>query len=96
MADENLNSNREFTNMVLQFHGKNSARTVYMWARYVVIIWTDLVKYPHGQHGEGGVDNVVESDEVLIIHRLQEREDGYTNTGKMNIIITMSYSNPWL
>lgn len=35
-----------------------------------VFISTNLVKYPHGQHGEGRVDNVVESDEVLIVHRL--------------------------
>lgn len=30
----------------------------------------DLVKYPHGQHREGGVDDVVQRDEELIVHRL--------------------------
>lgn len=32
----------------------------------------DLVKYPHGQHREGGVDNVEECDEVLIVYGLQK------------------------
>lgn len=44
------------------------------------IIFTDLVKYPHGQHREGSVYNVVERNEVLIIHRLQERGDRDANT----------------
>lgn len=30
----------------------------------------DLVKYSHSQHGEGCVDDVVQSDEELIVHRL--------------------------
>jgi hypothetical protein len=34
---------------------------------------THLVKYSHGQHGERGVDDVIESDEVLIIYCLRER-----------------------
>lgn len=41
----------------------------------MIINQTDLVKYPHGQHREGSIDNVVEGDEVLIVHRLYDRGD---------------------
>lgn len=40
---------------------------------------TDLVKYPHGQHRKGRVDDVVKSDEVLIIHGLQKGGGGHTD-----------------
>lgn len=40
---------------------------------------TDLVKYPHGQHRKGCVDDVVESDEVLIVHGLQKGGGGHTD-----------------
>lgn len=43
-----------------------------MRAQYKGINVKDLVKYPHGQHREGGVDNVEECDEVLIVYGLQK------------------------
>lgn len=47
----------------------------------------DLVKYPHGQHREGGVDNVEECDEVLIVYGLQK-----THTDRVIIMTVTLYS----
>lgn len=46
-----------------------------MRAQYKGINVKDLVKYPHGQHREGGVDNVEECDEVLIVYGLQQKKN---------------------
>lgn len=40
----------------------------------------DLVKYSHGQHREGGVDDVVQRDEELIVHRLHRSDTSKEKT----------------
>lgn len=59
-----------------------------MRAQYKGINVKDLVKYPHGQHREGGVDNVEECDEVLIIYGLQKKP----HTDRVIIITVTLYS----
>lgn len=49
--------------------------------------FSDLVKQSHGQHREGCVDDVVQSDEELIVHCLH-RPDMDVNKEKMVVITT--------
>lgn len=58
-----------------------------MRAQYKGINVKDLVKYPHGQHREGGVDNVEECDEVLIVYGLQKK-----HTDRVIIMTATLYS----